>query len=193
MAGGEIPLPNDKFKIINSMVVYNPKNDTWRNAAPMHTAREHLRIVASGGYLYAMGGYDSDIKSVRTAERYDPRTNRWHTLRPMIESRAFPCAVETTINHRRMIAVVGGSELAKGNVVIQLRRTTEVYDISSGRWALLDVLLPTGRGSLGCALDADGAILAIGGATFIDTQLTFLNNVDALLLRPRDLHRLLPA
>lgn len=182
VVGGEIPLPHGRFKIVNSMVVYNPRNNTWRNAAPMPTARENFTTVTSGGFLYAIGGLDSALKSVATVERYDPRTNHWRTMSRMVESRAFPCAVETTVNNRRVIAAVGGSEFSADMDLVQIRRTTEVFDISSGRWTLLNTLLPTSRGSLGCARDEDGAILAIGGGTLIGTQLVFLRNVDALHL-----------
>lgn len=168
-----------------STPAYNPRNNTWHNAAPMPTARENFTAVASGGFLYAIGGLDSALKSVATVERYDPRTNHWRTMSGMAESRAFPCAVETIVNNRRVIAVVGGSEFSANMDLVQIRRTTEVFDITSGRWPLLNTLLPTSRGSLGCARDADDAILAIGGGTFIGTQLTFLRDVDALNLHIR--------
>lgn len=120
-------------------------------------------------------------------ERYDPRSNSWATMNPMVESRYLPCAVETKVGHRRVLVVVGGFEFAPGGVLIGARRTTEVFDLATGRWNLLDVLLPTTRGSHDCATEADGTVLAIGGITPIEGTPSFLANVDALSLEPRDL------
>jgi hypothetical protein len=108
-------------------------------------------------------------------------------MNPMVESRYLPCAVETKVGYRRVLMVVGGFEFAPGGVLIDARRTTEVFDLATGRWNLLDVLLPTTRGSHDCATEADGTVLAIGGITPIEGSPSFLANVDALSLEPRDL------
>ena len=156
----------------------------------MPTARERLRLVASGRYLYAIGGLPSAIlagPSLTTVERYDPKSDSWATMNPMVESRLLPCAVETKVGNRRVLVVVGGFEFSADGTFVQARRTTEVFDPHTGRWTLLDVLLPIGRGSHDCATEADGTVLAIGGfATSRDTVIS-LANVDALSLKPRDL------
>jgi hypothetical protein len=173
--------------VTSSVVVYDPEQNTWRSVAPMPTVRERLRLVASGRYLYAIGGGDVAGQSLTTVERYDPRSNSWATMNPMVESRYLPCAVETKVGHRRVLVVVGGFEFAPGGVLIGARRTTEVFDLATGRWNLLDVLLPTTRGSHDCATEADGTVLAIGGITPIEGTPSLLANVDALSLEPRDL------
>jgi N-acetylneuraminic acid mutarotase len=152
----------------------------------MPTARDRLRL-ASGRYLYAIGGFDLAGQSLATVERYDPKSNTWATMNPMIESRYLPCAVETSVEHQRVLVVVGGFEFAPGGVLIGARRTTEVFDPATGRWTLLEVLLPIARGSHDCATEADGTVLAIGGITPIDGNPSFLANVDALSLKSRDL------
>jgi Kelch motif len=187
VAGGFIPLAGDDFEIAHSMVVYNPKSNTWRSVAPMPTAREKLRLVASGRYLYAIGGDDLAGQSLTTVERYDPKSNSWATTNPMHESRAVPGAVETKVGERSVLVVVGGVEFAADGTFLGGRRTTEVFDIASGQWRLLDVLLPFNRGSLGCAVEADGTILAIGGGTLSGDTIIYLANVDALSLKDRDL------
>jgi N-acetylneuraminic acid mutarotase len=171
--------------ITNSVVVYDPKQNTWTSVAPMPTARERLRLVASGRYLYAIGGRaDEAGPSLTTVERYDPRSNNWTTMNPMVQSRVLPCAVQTRVGNRRVLVVVGGFEFSADGTLVQARRTTEVFDPHTGRWTLLDVLLPIGRGTHDCATEADGTVLAIGGA---NPAAGFLANVDALALRPRDL------
>jgi N-acetylneuraminic acid mutarotase len=179
VAGGEVKLAPDTFEVTNSVIVYDPRKKTWRSVAPMPTARLGLRLVASGRYLYAIGGAAPTGESLTTVERYNPTSNRWATMNPMVESRLLPCAVETKVGHRRVLVVVGGF---RGPGVA--RRTTEVFDPHTGRWTLLEVLLPIPRGTHDCATEADGTVLAIGGA---NGEGVFLANVDALSLKPRDL------
>jgi hypothetical protein len=62
-----------------------------------------------------------------------------------------------------------------------------VLDLTTSRWTLLDVLLPEVRVSHDCAVQPDGTILAIGGATRTDEGFVELPDVDALTLTPRDL------
>jgi N-acetylneuraminic acid mutarotase len=184
VAGGEVQLAADTFEVTNSVVVYDPKNNTWRSVAPMPTIRQRLRLVASGRYLYAIGGFDLAGQSLTTVERYDPKSNSWATMNPMVESRALPCAVQTKVGQRRVLVVVGGFEFSADGTLVQARRTTEVFDPHTVRWTLLDVLLPIGRGTHDCETEADGTVLAIGGANPVAG---FLANVDALSLKPRDL------
>jgi N-acetylneuraminic acid mutarotase len=189
VAGGEVQLAADTFEVTNSVVVYDPKQNTWRSVAPMPTIRFRLRLVVSGRYLYAVGGAAPTGQSLTTVERYDPKSDSWATMNPMVESRVLPCAVETKVGHRRVLVVVGGFEFSAEGTPIDRRRTTEVFDPDTGRWTLLDVLLPFGRGSHDCATEADGTVLAIGGITRVvgDNTNIFLANVDALSLKPRDL------
>jgi N-acetylneuraminic acid mutarotase len=188
VAGGEVQLAADTFEVTNSVVVYDPKKNTWRSVAPMPTVRWRLRLVASGRYLYAVGGAAPTGQSLTTVERYDPKSDSWATMNPMVVSRVLPCAVETRVGKRRVLVVVGGFEFSAEGTPVDRRRTTEVFDPATGRWTLLDVLLPFGRGSHDCATEADGTVLAIGGITRVvgDTNI-FLANVDALSLKPRDL------
>jgi N-acetylneuraminic acid mutarotase len=107
-------------------------------------------------------------------------------MNPMLESRLLPCAVETRVGKRRVLVVVGGAEFSAEGAFIDARRTTEVFDPATGRWTLLDVLLPTVRASHDCATEADGTVLAIGGITHIVPTFIYLADVDALSLKPRD-------
>jgi N-acetylneuraminic acid mutarotase len=189
VAGGLIPLGGDNFEIAKSVVVYDPERNTWRGVAPMPTARDRLRLVAAGRYLYAIGGTDLAGESLSTVERYDPRSNSWRTMNPMLESRAVPGAVATTVGGQGVLVVVGGAVFAADGSFIDDRRTTEVFDLETGRWTMLDALLPTVRGSLGCAVEEEGTIIAIAGATRLGPGPPFISvaNVDALSITPRDL------
>jgi N-acetylneuraminic acid mutarotase len=186
VAGGGVVVSPDRFEITNSVIVYDPDANAWRSVAPMPTVRERLRLVASGGHLYAIGGRDADGQALSTVERYDPHSDRWHTMSSMSEARYLPCAVETRVGGRRVLVVVGGRvQVADGTVVSS--RTTEVFDPDTRRWTLLDVLLPEGRASFDCAIERDGTVLAIGGSTNVGASFTYLADVDGLKIRQRDL------
>jgi N-acetylneuraminic acid mutarotase len=184
VAGGEVKLAPDTYEVTDSVVAFDPRKNTWRSVAPMPTVRWRHRLVASGRYLYVVGGAAPTGEPLTTVERYDPSSNRWATMNPMVESRVLPCAVETEVGHRRVLVVVGGFEFDPGGVLVGARRTTEVFDPATGRWRLLDVLLPFGRGSHDCATEADGTVLAIGGITrrVVSDPNIYLANVDALTL-----------
>ena len=187
VAGGEVKLAPDTYEVTNSVLVYDPWKKTWRSVAPMPTARFRHRLVASGRYLYAIGGMNPTGVSLTTVERFEPNSNSWTTMNPMVEARTLPCAVETKVGKRRVLVVVGGFAFSPDGTFFR-RRTTEVFDPASGRWKLLDALLPVDRSGHDCATQADGTVLAIGGITSgaEDTDI-YLANVDALSLKPRDL------
>ena len=150
----------------------------------MPTARERLRLVASGRYLYAIGGFGLAGQSLSTVERYDPVSDSWRTTSPMHETRAVPCAVETMVGRQSVIVVVAGVEFSADGIFVQGRRTTEVFDPDTGRWVMLDALLRIVRGSNDCAVGPEGTVITIGGGTDPPRSLA---NVDALSIKPRDL------
>ncbi|WP_326835444.1 kelch repeat-containing protein [Amycolatopsis rhabdoformis] len=184
VVGGEA---GPSSRVTGSVLTYRSAQRTWKPVAAMPTPRTRLRLVASEHFLYAIGGRGLDGASLTTVERYDPRVNRWSSVAGMKESRLLPCAVETTVGGRKVLVVAGGVELAPGEVFVDGRRTSEVFDPARGRWKLLDALFPVVRGSHDCATESDGTVLAIGGETNVGNSFFFLDNVDALKLTPRDL------
>ncbi|TWP54329.1 hypothetical protein FKR81_01895 [Lentzea tibetensis] len=187
VAGGGVLLANGEDELANSMIVYDPRRRVWRSAAPMPTARDRHRLVASGGYLYAIGGRDERNQTLTTVERYDPRSDSWRTMNPMRESRYLPCVVETVVGNQRVVLAVGGIEHNADGEIVKVRRTSEVFNLHTGRWTLLDVLLPVGRVSHDCAVQPNGTVLAIGGGSPVGGTPRYLADVDALSLKPRDL------
>jgi len=128
----------------------------------MSAPREKLRLVAGGHYLYAIGGLSPAGQSLSTVERYDPRSNSWQTIASMHQQRTVPGATLTRVETADVLVVVGGGVL-RDFTLVEALRTTEVYDLATGRWHVLRTELPEGRVSLGSATEADGAVLAIGG------------------------------
>jgi Kelch motif len=163
VAGGFISAPGIE-ETTASVIAYDPRKQTWRSVAPMPTARELLRLVTAGPYLYAVGGLSGEGNSLTTIERYDPKSNRWQTVSPMHESRVAAGITAANIDGRQVLVAVGGA-IWQDFEILGSRRTTEVYDLATGRWQVLRAELPEPRGSLGCATEADGTVLAIGGGS----------------------------
>jgi len=187
VAGGYITPARGDDQLTASVLAYDPRRDRWTNVAPMHTARERLRLVEAGGFLYAIGGVDAGGASLATVKRYNPHTNTWATIAPLNKARAFPGVVSTSIAGHSVLVVVGGAEYNAAGDLVGPRRTSEVLNIATGKWHTIDVLLDFGRGGLSCAIAAGGDVLAISGGTLVDGQSAYVSNVSALRLEPRDL------
>ena len=48
-------------------------------------------LVTLKGKIYAVGGETEGLHSCKSLECYDPDTDEWTTLAPLIESRFDPC------------------------------------------------------------------------------------------------------
>ncbi|XP_012886781.1 PREDICTED: kelch domain-containing protein 7A [Dipodomys ordii] len=70
----------------NRVFCYNPLTGIWSETSPLNQARPRCRLVAMGGYLYAIGG-----ECLNTVERYDPRLDRW-TFAPPLPNDTFALA-----------------------------------------------------------------------------------------------------
>jgi N-acetylneuraminic acid mutarotase len=178
VAGGSISVgPDDE--ITASVLAFNPQKQTWAPVAPMPTARWRLRLVAAGGHLYAIGGQSKSGTTLSTVERYDPKANTWTTVAPMNLDRGVPGVVAVNHGLDRLIVVVGGCQFVNGQRRPFLR-STEVYNLDTNRWNLLPAQLPSGRCSLGAAVEGSGSVLAISGGTDVEDTVTATSEVDAL-------------
>lgn len=162
VAGGYLAVGNDE-EVTATALAYEPRLRRWTPIAPLPSARGRLRLAAVGGYLYAIGGQNAADDTVPLVDRYDPRSGTWRSVAAMHEDRGLPGVTVFGSGRSNRIAVIGGCHFA-GGVLVELRRTTEVYDPAIGRWRLLAAQLPTGRCSLSAAAETDGTVLAIGGA-----------------------------
>lgn len=70
IAGGMSNEHGNETKVTSSVDLYDPKNDDWTKVAPMNKGRCGFALVASNGFLYAMG-HDAIV------ERFDPYKNCW--------------------------------------------------------------------------------------------------------------------
>src|SRR5690349_4865818 len=78
---------------LNTVECYNPNTRVCTSFATMLYAPAVPLVVRVGGLVYAIGGNGSDRKALISAECYDPVSNRWTLIPPMITARTNHCGV----------------------------------------------------------------------------------------------------
>ena len=85
---------NSDDDTLASVERYDPAANAWEAVAPMATARYALGVAVLDGKLYAAGGQKEDDEDgdvpVNTVERFDPVTNGWEAVAPMVTARSLP-------------------------------------------------------------------------------------------------------
>jgi len=162
---------------VNTVLAYDPKTDKWTTKSPMPTARHHLQTVVVDGKIFALGGrilgdgiMPEDLEETLTNfdrnEMYDPQTDSWTTLEPMLSKRSgFAAAVPSDGN----IYVFGGQGVGRG----KLMDTVEKYDPLLNKWTV-EKSIPKARAGL-TAVSFGDRIFVLGGQYFGDSGAIPLN------------------
>ena len=130
----------------------------------MHAARQSPgAAMDASGRIYAIGGYNSTVGYLRSVERYDPATDTWALVRPMVEARAGLAAVTEDDGH---IYAMGGYNPA---FALRFRRTVEVYTVFGNRWRTAPAM-PVARANFAAARFGS-RIYALGGEGPTDIRL----------------------
>jgi len=171
--GGFVGRPGTRvWQPIPSAMLYDPDTDSWKELAPMPTARGAAQAVAVGGKIYVIGGAHANIPGkppteplwvgvpqivVGTVEEYDPASNTWRSRATMPTGR----------NHFLAAAVDGKIYALNGRLgtpfvtMSDVTDLVEAYDPATDMWTYKG-RAPTPRGDV--AGDAhDGKIYVTGG------------------------------
>ncbi|WP_020642154.1 Kelch repeat-containing protein [Amycolatopsis balhimycina] len=182
VAGGVIDENDTDEHATDSVLVFDPREERWSPVASMLSPRARHRLVAAGGHLYSIGGLRSFFQEAfSTVERYAPKSDTWEAVRSMHQPRALPGATVLGGDDGDRIVVVGGGP-GPFQDRLSRHRTTEIYDLRTGKWHLLSTLLPRGRSSLAAAPESENTVLAISGSTTVDRVPTLTPDVLALKL-----------
>jgi N-acetylneuraminic acid mutarotase len=158
---------------VNTNFAYDPKTDTWSTKAPMPTERHHHQIAVVDGKIYAMGGriigdgvrsedIEEALSNFDRNEMYDPPTDSWTILEPMLTKRSgFAAAAPSDGN----IYVFGGQTPGTGSEIGL--DSVEKYDPILNKWTF-EKSLPTGRNGLN-AVSFNDRIFVLGGQYFDDS------------------------
>lgn len=82
----------DGCSCLNSAEVYDPHTNKWTMISSMIQRRGGVGVTVLDGFLYAVGGHDAPAsqetsRQFDSIERYDPKTDQWTMLSPMLNCR----------------------------------------------------------------------------------------------------------
>lgn len=68
--------------------VFDPVANRWEKCQPMTAARSRVGVAVVNGLLYAIGGYDGQLR-LSTVEVYNPETDTWTRVGSMNSKRRY--------------------------------------------------------------------------------------------------------
>jgi N-acetylneuraminic acid mutarotase len=140
---------------------YDPVDDQWTSSMPLPTPRAAASAAGLGGLLYVAGGLidenDTDEHSTDSVLVFDPRTEHWSSVAPMLNPRA-----------RHRLVATGGHLYAIGGLRSDIQeafRTVERYSPKSDTWEAVRSMhqprvLP---GATVVGNDRESRIIVVGG------------------------------
>ena len=156
---------------INNAWEYDPATDSWKELAPMPTKRGAASAAVANGKIYVTGGANSlpgvtengihpqrPHNVLATVEEYDPATNSWRTVRPMLVARNHHTAAGVGDKVYVIGGRIGSAFISVGSNNIDL---VEMYDPATDRWIPRDKM-PTRRSAIGNGV-YNGKIVVVGG------------------------------
>jgi len=79
-------------KRLNTVQRYNPDTNLWQEVSSLSSPRSSVCAVATGSYLYAIGG-KSDVELANIVEKFDPKEKAWCLVASTLEKRTGACGV----------------------------------------------------------------------------------------------------
>ena len=154
-----------------SVDVFDIASGTWSAAAPMATRRDNPGAGVQNGRIYVFGGRTRNADgttengTLNTTERFDPATNDWDDMAPMITGRR--TFAVGRLNGR--FQAMGGEPTPSGGAFVQ----NEEYDPETDTWRSLRNMKTGRHGS--AAGTVDGIVYVIGGGAKAGFAVTDLN------------------
>jgi len=159
--GGSTTSTLDMTGYSSVVEVYDPATNSWSTAAAMNTPRVGLAAAASGGAIYAFGGYGKtpgySARYLLTVEAYNPSSNTWSSVPSMKVARYGLAATSTS---HGLIYLIGGK-----NDSSVLPSNNEEYIPSTGASSYISGL-PSGQRSELAAVNINNqedVLYALGG------------------------------
>ena len=136
---------------LNTVQRYNPDTNLWQVVSSLSSPRSRVCAVATGSYLYAIGGR-SDVGPVNIVERFDSKEKAWCLIAPTRENRTGACGAAVS----EKVFVFGGlrsEEYSHSNFC-------EMYDPVTDMWSsIANSVTPRGYTS---AVSFKGNIFVFG-------------------------------
>ena len=160
--GGSTTSTMDLVGYTSKVEMYDPGTNSWSTGVPMNTPRVGLAAAASGGKIYAFGGYGTPpgytARYLITVEVYDPDGGSWSSA-PSMKTARYGLAAATS--SQGLIYLIGGK-----NESVVLPSSNEEYIPSLGESSYI-AGLPSGQRSELAAVSlndqGDDILYAMGG------------------------------
>jgi len=146
-------------------IYYNALNK-WYNIAPMNIARKSFELVNCEGYLYAVGGFSSNHRSLLSVERLCGLDNNWENVQSMITPRKNHAAV----SYNGCVYVFGGENDD------ETLRSVEKYDPVLNEWSYVSNMSKEKRNH--AAFVMKGKIYVVGGVDADNKFVTAIESYD---------------
>lgn len=140
---------------------FQPSSGTWTPAGRLVTPRAaHTASLLSDGRVLVVGGETTNsstgrVSDVRTAEIYDPATNRWQQAGELATARSDHSAA---VLRDGRVLVAGGGSVNAGRL-----NSVELYDPRTGGWTSGGEM-EAARVGLSATLLTSGKVLVVGGS-----------------------------
>ena len=153
---------NKNLNPTNRVSMCNLETHKWRIGSSMQDPRFECAFVAmSDGRLLAAGGLNASFQYLTSAEIYDPKTNQWNYIQPMLKYRR--CAAAAVLDD--IVYVAGGFRFNFQDPELQPGResfnTIEAYNVKTNSWSLLPSMRKRRHGFQ--LIAANGQLFALGG------------------------------
>ncbi|NXA09765.1 KLH18 protein, partial [Sapayoa aenigma] len=135
---------------LNVVEVFDPIANRWEKCQPMATARSRVGVAVVNGLLYAIGGYDGQLR-LSTVEVYNPEADSWSKVESMNSKRS---AMGTVVLDGQ-IYVCGGYD---GNSSLN---SVESYSPETNKWTAVTPM-SSNRSAAGVTV-FEGRIYVSGG------------------------------
>ncbi|KAK6590514.1 hypothetical protein RS030_152327 [Cryptosporidium xiaoi] len=145
---------NNKCRALETMEIYDPLTDSWRQGPSMSTKRRNLSSTTlNDGRIFAIGGFDGE-HIIGLTDFYDPRSKYWLPGPSLNVPRSSSSCVKLD---QYTIAIIGGT---RGDKRL---KSIEVFDVRRNQWEFMDhiELLEVRSGS--AAYSLHGTVCIWGG------------------------------
>jgi N-acetylneuraminic acid mutarotase len=156
---------------VNNAWEYDPAADEWKELAPMPTKRGAATAGVVNGKIYVTGGVNSlpgvtengihparPMNVTATVEEYDPATNSWKAVRPLLLARNHHAAVGAGDKLYVIGGRVGSAFISRASNNVDL---VEMYDPAADLWTPRE-RMPTARSAIGAGLYNNHIVVAGG-------------------------------
>lgn len=160
--GEEFPYGGAVDSIESAKINVDGSFGTWNIVSHMPSPREHHRMVSAHGFLYIIGGFNSDISGSADVERskinIDGTLGPWVPVSPMV----IPRVTHYSVSYNDYIYSLGGEAVSDFQNLTSVERAKIKSDGSLENWELENSFAQP-RGFLGAAL-VDSFIYVAGGS-----------------------------